>query len=126
LIDRKPAVVPGEHLGGGRGVEQPLHAEPPDHAAAHPLGARGQIGLGDWSGWDERRRCVTPCLGSSRHKDAVCHAGVEVDMMVERRTEALQEGDGAESRAGCRSALTGLSGPHTAGTIRRVILTWHV
>ena len=37
-IDGKPAVLPGEHVGGGGDVEQALHAEPPDHAAADPLG----------------------------------------------------------------------------------------
>ncbi len=44
-VDGKPAVLQGEHVGGGRGVEQPLHAEPPDHAATHPLGERGQVSL---------------------------------------------------------------------------------
>ena len=48
-IDGKPAVLPGEHVGGGRGVEEALHAEPPDQAAADPLGGCGQIGLGDRS-----------------------------------------------------------------------------
>ena len=49
-------------------------------------------------GWDyvrtSRSRSVIRTL------DAVGHAGVQVDMMVERRTEAVQEGDAAESRAG--------------------------
>jgi hypothetical protein len=44
-IDGKPAVLPGEHVGGGVDVEQALHAEPPNHTAPHPLGERGQIGL---------------------------------------------------------------------------------
>jgi hypothetical protein len=35
---------------------------------------------------------------------------VEVDMMVERRTEAVQEGDAAESRAG-GSRHVGIRGP---------------
>ena len=99
-VDGKPAVLPGEHVGGGRGVEQPLHAEPPDHAATDPLGERGQIGRGDRPGRQERRRGVAACSISSRHEHAVGHAGVEVDMMVERRTEAVQKGDAAEPRAG--------------------------
>jgi len=49
-IDRKPAVLPGEHVGGGRVVDEASEPEPPDHAAAHPLGERGQIGLVDRSG----------------------------------------------------------------------------
>ena len=94
----------------GRGVEQPLHAEPPDHATADPLGERGQIGLGNRPGRQERRRGVAPCIGGSRHEDAVGHAGVEVDMVIERRTEAVQEGDGTESRAG-GSRHVGIRGP---------------
>jgi hypothetical protein len=70
-VDGKPAVLPGEHVGGGRGVEQPLHAEPPDHAATHPLGERGQVSLGDWPRWQERRRGVSACFGSSWHEDTV-------------------------------------------------------
>jgi hypothetical protein len=49
------------------------------------------------------RRGVAGCLISSRHEDAVGDAGVEVHMMVERRTEAVQKGDATEPRAGgCR------------------------
>ena len=36
--------------GGGSGVEQALEPEPADHAAAHPLGDRGQRDLSDRSG----------------------------------------------------------------------------
>ena len=43
----KPAVLPDEHVGGGGGVEQARKPEPADHAAAHPLGERGQVSLGD-------------------------------------------------------------------------------
>ena len=46
-VDRKPAILPGEHLGGGRGVEEVSEPEPADHAAPYPLGERGQIGLVD-------------------------------------------------------------------------------
>jgi hypothetical protein len=87
-VDREPAVLLGNHVGGGRGVEEASEPEPADHAAAYPLGERGQVCGGDWPGRQERRRCVTPCLVSSRHEDAVGHARVEVDMMVERRAEA--------------------------------------
>jgi hypothetical protein len=34
-----------------------------------------------------------------------CDAGVEVDMMVERRTEAVEKGDAAEPRAGVATSL---------------------
>jgi hypothetical protein len=33
-VDGKPAVLPGEHVGGGVRVEKPLPLEPADHAAA--------------------------------------------------------------------------------------------
>ncbi len=36
----------------------------------------------------------------TRREDAVDDAGVEMHVVVERRAEAVQEGDGAESRAG--------------------------
>ena len=49
-VYRKPAVLPSEHLGGGRGVEQPLHAEPPDHAATHSLCERCQLDVRDRPG----------------------------------------------------------------------------
>ena len=44
----------------------------------------------------------TPGLlhGSRRYEDAVCHAGMQVDVVVERRTEAVQKGVAAEPRAG--------------------------
>jgi hypothetical protein len=43
---------------------------------------------------------VPACFGSSWHEDTVGHAGVQVHVVVERRAEAVQEGDAAESRAG--------------------------
>jgi hypothetical protein len=33
-VDGKPAVLPGNHVGGGRGVEEASEPEPADHAAA--------------------------------------------------------------------------------------------
>jgi hypothetical protein len=104
-IDGKPAVLPSEHVGGGRGVEQASESEPADHAAADPLGEGGQIGRGDRPGRHEQRRAVTARFVGSRLEDAVGHAGVEVHVMVERRAEAMQEGDGAESRAGGRGCV---------------------
>ena len=78
----KPAVLPGEHVGGGRGVERASEPEPSDHAAAHPLGDRGHVCGGDWPGRQERRRCVQARFGSSRHEDAVGHARVEMHVVV--------------------------------------------
>ena len=72
-VDGKPAVLPGKHVGGGRSVDEASEPEPPDHAAVDPLCARGQIGLRDRAGGQERRRGVTPCFGSRRHEDAVGH-----------------------------------------------------
>jgi len=99
-IDGKPAVLPGEHVGGRSSVEQARKPEPPDHAATQPLGERGQIGRGKRPGRQELRRGVAACFVGSRHEDAVGHARVEVHMVVERRAEAVQERDGAEPRAG--------------------------
>jgi hypothetical protein len=62
-----------------------------DHAAAHPLGERGQIGLVDRAGGQERRRGAAACSASSRHEDAVGCAHVQVHVVVERRAEAVQE-----------------------------------
>jgi hypothetical protein len=56
--------------------------------------------VSDWPGWDEHRRGVAACLISSRHEDTGGHARVEVHVAVERRAEAVQEGDATEPRAG--------------------------
>ena len=61
-----------------RGVEQPLHPKPTDHAAADPLGERGQIGWGGRSRRQERRCGVAPCFGSSRPEGTVGRACVQV------------------------------------------------
>ena len=37
-IDREPAVLPNKHIGGGSGVEESLHAEPPHDTTAYLLG----------------------------------------------------------------------------------------
>ncbi len=99
-VDGEPAVLPGEHVGGGRSLEEASALEPADHAAPHPLRERGQIGQGDWPGRQERRRGVTACLVSSRHAKTVGHARAQVHVLVERRAEAVEEGDAAEPLAG--------------------------
>jgi hypothetical protein len=71
--------------------------EPADHAAADPLGERGQVSLGDRPRRQERRRGVTRCFGGSRHEDAVSHACVEMHVVVERRAESVNRG----STSGC-------------------------
>jgi len=52
------------------------------------------IGLGDRPGRQERRRPAT-----GWHEDAVGRARMEMHMVIERRSEAVQKGDGTESRA---------------------------
>ena len=99
-VDRKPAVLPGEHVGGRSSIEQASVSEPADQAAAHPLGDRGQVGQVDRAGWQERRRRVVRRPGSRRHEDTVGDAGVQMHVAVEGGAEAVQEGDGAEPRAG--------------------------
>jgi len=98
VIDWKPAGLAREHVGGGSGVEQPSEPEPADDAAAHPFGDRGQMDLSDRPRWQERRRGVTACFVRGRHVDAVGRARAEVHMVVERRAEAVQEGDRLPSR----------------------------
>ena len=109
-IDRKPAVLPGEHVGGGRGVEESLHAEPPHDTTAYLLGEYGQMNLSDRPRRQERRRLIT-----GRHEDAIGDARMEMHVPVERRAEAVDEGDGTEPRAcgggtreACRSAQESL------------------
>ena len=92
-VYRKPAVLSGEHVGSRRSGEQASEPEPADHAVPHPLGERGQIGLHERSGGQERRRPV-----AGWHEDAIACTHVQVHVVVERRAEAVQEGDGSESR----------------------------
>jgi len=99
-VDRKPAVLPGEHVGGGRGVEQTLTPEPADHAAADPFGERGQVCGGERPGRQERRWPVGTVR--ARQEDAVGDGRVQMGVAVEPRAEAVEEGDGAEPRAGGR------------------------
>jgi hypothetical protein len=110
----KPAVLPGEHVGSRRSVEHMSEPELADHAAPYPLGARDQMNFGDRMRRQKRRRPVAVW-----HEDAIGRTHVQVHMAVERRAEAVQEGDGAESRVGgwervgvnryaCRSAQQSL------------------
>lgn len=46
-VDGKPAVLPGEHVGGRVRIEKPLPLEESDHAAADPFGERGEVALGE-------------------------------------------------------------------------------
>jgi hypothetical protein len=55
-VDGKPAVLPGEHGGSRRSVEQVSEPEPADHAAAHSLGEHGLVDLRDRADGQKRRR----------------------------------------------------------------------
>jgi pyrimidine-nucleoside phosphorylase/thymidine phosphorylase len=55
-IDGKPAVPPGEHVGGGLGVDESPPSDPADEPAAHLLGELGEIGRAG--------RNATPSAGS--------------------------------------------------------------
>jgi hypothetical protein len=46
---------------GGSGVEEAPPLEPADHAAARPLGDRGQMDLSDRPHRQERRRIAAAC-----------------------------------------------------------------
>jgi hypothetical protein len=101
-VQRERTILLSEHIARRISVEEPLHAEPTHDTTAHLLGKCGQIGLGDWPSRQERRRGVAARFGSSRYENAVGDAGVQVHVVIERRSEAVQEGEGAEPRAdGC-------------------------
>jgi hypothetical protein len=53
-------------------------------------------------------------LVSSRHEDAVGHAGVQVHVVLERRAEAVEEGDAAEPRTRRTRRVGGLG--HACGS----------
>ncbi|MFM9195056.1 MAG: hypothetical protein ACKOWG_04825, partial [Planctomycetia bacterium] len=102
------------------GPTQGLHPEPPDHAATHPLGERGQIGLVDRSGRYERRRGVAPCIGSSRFEDTVCAdarktsqqgmRGVLANRLRMAKTpKPAAQGQSVSRKTGAEVPLTGLS-----------------
>ncbi len=93
-VDRKPAVLPCEHVGGGVRIEKPLPLEESDLAAADPFGERGEVALGERSGGQERRWPVGAVR--SRQEDAVGDGRVQMGVAVEPRAEAVEEGDGAE------------------------------
>jgi len=76
-----------------------------------------QIGGRDRAGRQERRRGVTPGVVCSRHEDTVGHAGVEVDMVAERRAEAVQEGDTPEPRAGGSRYVAAVAGRADAAAL---------
>ena len=97
-VDGKPTVLPGEHGGGGVRIEKPLLLEPADHAAADPFGEHGEVALGERSGGQERRWPVGAVR--SRQEDAVGDGLVQMGVAVEPGAEAVEEGDGADSRAG--------------------------
>jgi hypothetical protein len=103
-VHRKTTVFWSEHVGGRIGVEEPLHAEPPHDTTAHLLGECGQIRLGDRPSRQERRPPVT-----GRHEDAVGRARMQVHVVIERRSEAVQKGHGTESRAS-RARLVAVTG----------------
>ena len=101
-VHREPAVLSSEHIAGRIGVDEPLHAEPTHDTPAHLLGERGQIGLDDRPCRQERRRPAT-----GWHEDAVGRARMQVHMVIERRSEAVQKGHGAESWASYARPVAG-------------------
>jgi hypothetical protein len=109
-VHRKPTVLSSEHVGGRIGVDEPLHAEPTHDTPAQLLGECGQIGLGDRPGRQERRRPV-----NGWHEDAVGRARMQVHVVIDRRSEAVQKGDGAESRASRARPVT-VTGQARRGT----------
>ena len=79
-------------------IENPLPLEESDHAVADPFGERGEVALGERpSGQEGRWPFGTVRF---RQEDAVGDGRVEMGVAVEPRAEAVEEGDGADSRAG--------------------------
>ena len=97
-VDGKPTVLPGEHGGGRVRIEKPLSLEESDHAAADPFGERGKVALGERPSGQEGRWPVGAVR--SRQEDAVGDGRVEMGVAVEPGAEAVEKGDGADSRAG--------------------------
>jgi hypothetical protein len=92
-VDRKAAVLPGEHVGGGLGVEESVAEEPAHESRADAPGERHESGGRDGPGRQKRDAFL------SRHEDAVGDAGVQVNVAVQGGAEAVEEKDGAEPGA---------------------------
>ena len=90
-IDGKPAVHPGEHVGGGYGVEQTLTREPADQATTDQLGECGQITLVDRLGRHEHRRddVIGEVCGSLCHVATVAGRTVAAALAGEGHDESL-------------------------------------
>lgn len=108
-LDRTPAAVPGGYIAGRIAIVEPLHAETPHHTTAHLLVELDQIGLSDRPSLQD-----TGGPGIGRDQDAVCRARVQVNVVIERRSEAVQKGDGAESRTATVGVLASLVTPAAA------------
>jgi YD repeat-containing protein len=76
-VDRKHAVLPGNHVGGRIGIEELLHTEPPHDATPHPLGERGQMDLSNRPGrqkhWPGAAVCTMWRPLQDRHKPCPLH-----------------------------------------------------
>ena len=93
-VDLESAVLSSKHRGGRIGVEEPLHAEPPHDTTADLFGERGQFRLGERPSRQKRRRPVT-----GWHEDTVGCAHMQMHVVIECRSEAVQKGHGTKSRA---------------------------
>jgi hypothetical protein len=96
----------------GLSLEEPLHAEPTHDTTAHLLGERGQIGLGDWPS-----RQLAPAGGPSPvgTKTPSVALGSQVHVVIDRRSEAVQKGDGTEPRTS-RARPVAVTGRARRGT----------
>lgn len=85
-VQRKPAVLPAEHVVGRIDVEESPPLEPAHDPTAHLLGERRQTA---WAIGHTGSKVRRPVAG--RHEDAVSHTQVERHIVAERRAEAMQE-----------------------------------
>lgn len=76
-------MFPGEHVGGGFGIESPVAAEPPDEATADSTLEGLEVGRCDRASGDELDAAVGRVASRARCEHAIRHAGVEMDVTVE-------------------------------------------
>ncbi len=109
-VERKPAVLPGQHVAGVIRIEQPVVGEPAQHPAA-------DLRFDHGSGFPRQCRCLSKLdpTAFERLEHPVEDAAVIVQMAIERSTEAVDEAHRPEAGPcrdpGTASAQMGLDHP---------------
>lgn len=89
-VDREPAWIPREQLGGGLGVEEAVSLVPPDESATDSFGERLEVGRSDRASGDELDGVVIDgrVVSHARHEHAVGDAHMKMDVVVEGCTRS--------------------------------------